>query len=590
MKASDYIIDFIHKQGTDHVFGYIGGAITHLVDSMDKMTIVKYIQVYHEQTAALAAEGYAKNSGKTGVAMATSGPGATNLMTGIADAYFDSVPVVFITGQVNTYEFKYNKPIRQQGFQETDIVSIVRPITKYATIISDPQKIRYELEKAFYMANEGRPGPVVLDIPMDIQRAEIDPEKLEGFSPKKEGTQTTEEISEKAFQEVVTLFKQSKRPIILAGGGIIRGKAEKELLRFAKNNRIPVVTSLMGKGCFPEDDDLFVGVIGAYGNRCANISLANSDLLFALGSRMDTRQIGTLLKSFLRGGKIIHVDLDKNEIEHHRLEHRIKIRSDVKTFLEKMNNRREAKEAQAEWLSYVRKTKEKYSQVKEVEKNCANKLPYEIMWLIDKYAKEDQMYCVDVGQNQMFAFQALQIRGNQKFFTSGGLAPMGCAVPFAVGASFSDEKKKNIIVITGDGGLHMSVQALMLISQYDLPIKVIVMNNYALGMITQFQDLYFDKKKVGTTKKGGYVVPNFKALAKAYYLPYYKVDKKNLATYREIIEKPGPCFIEVVIRGATEVYPKLEVNNPIEDISPKLSREELKESMIIDPIDNKTAL
>lgn len=589
MKASDYVIDFIGKQGIDHVFGYIGGAITHLVDSMDKSAAVKYIQVYHEQTAALAAEGYAKNSGKTGVAMATSGPGATNLMTGIADAYFDSIPTVFITGQVNTYEFKYDKPIRQQGFQETDIVSIVRSITKYAVIISDPERIRYELEKAFYMANEGRPGPVVIDIPMNIQRADIDPEKLEGFSPEKEGTQT-EAISEEAFQEVITLLKRSQRPIILSGGGIIRGKAEKELLQFAKNNHIPVVTSLMGKGSFPEDDDLFVGVIGAYGNRCANITLANSDLLFALGSRMDTRQIGTLLKSFLRGGKIVHVDLDKNEIEHHRLEGRIKVRCDVKTFLEKMNGRQDVKEVQEKWLSYMRKTKEKYSQAKEVEKNSTNKLPYEIMWLIDKHAKEDQIYCADVGQNQMFAFQTLRIRADQKFFTSGGLAPMGCAVPFAVGASFSDEKKKNILVITGDGGLHISVQALMLISQYDLPIKVVVLNNYALGMITQFQDLYFDKKKVGTTKKGGYAVPDFKALARAYRLPYYRIDKKNLATYGEIVTKHGPCFIEVVIRGTTEVYPKLEVNNPIEDISPKLSREELKESMIIDPIPNETVL
>lgn len=589
MKVSDYIIDFIREQGVDHVFGYIGGAITHMVDSMYKTTTVKYIQVYHEQTAALAAEGYAKNSGKVGVAMATSGPGATNLMTGIADAYFDSIPTVFITGQVNTYEFKYDKPIRQQGFQETDIVSIVKSITKYATIVSDPEKIRYELEKAFYLAKEGRPGPVVIDIPMNIQRAEIDPEKLESFNPEKNPADT-EEITEENFGEVVSLLKQSKRPIILAGGGIIRGAAEKELLRFAKDNHIPVVASLMGKGSFPEEDDLFVGVIGAYGNRCANITLANADLLFALGSRMDTRQIGTLLKSFLRGGKIIHVDLDKNEIEHHRLEGRIKIRSDVKTFLNKINSRGESKVAEEDWLSYTRVTKEKYSQAKEIEKNCTNKLPYEVMQIINKFSKEDQIYCVDVGQNQMFAFQTLQIRADQKFFTSGGLAPMGCAVPFAVGASFSDEKKKNIIAITGDGGLHISTQALMLISQYDLPIKVIVLNNYALGMITQFQDLYFDKKKVGTTKRGGYVVPNLKALAKAYSLPYYRIDKKNLATYEEIIKKPGPCFIEVVIRGMTQVYPKLEVNNPIEDISPKLSREELKESMIIDPISTEAAL
>ena len=586
MKASDYIINFIEQKGIDHIFGYIGGAITHLVDSIDKNKFVKFIQVYHEQTAAFAAEGYSRNSGKTGVAMATSGPGATNLITGIADAYFDSIPVVFITGQVNTYEYKYNKPVRQQGFQETDIVSIVKTITKYATIIDDPKMIRSEVEKAFYIASEGRPGPVLIDIPMNIQRAEIDSKKLKRFIPSPKKT-AVKSMPKSFFANATTLLKQSKRPMILAGGGVIRGKAENSLLKFAQKNNIPVVVSLMGKGAFPENNNLFVGMIGSYGNRCANIALSNADLLFALGTRLDTRQVGTFSDSFLREGKIIHVEIDKNEIKNNRINRHLKIRIDSKIFLDEFNKIKYKKRLQVKWLKYIKKIKTEYSQEKEIEKNCANKFPYEIMNLLNKYSKNNQIYCVDIGQNQMFAAQTLQIKNSQNFFTSGGMAPMGYSVPVAIGISFSDTERKNITAITGDGGLHISLQALMLISQYKLPIKIIVLNNYILGMITQFQNLYFNKRMVGTTKESGYLVPNFKSIAAAYNIDYYRLDKRNLNIFDKIFKKSEPCLIELAIEDKTVVYPKLEVNTPIEDMSPKLDRKELKDAMIIKIIDGK---
>jgi len=582
MKASDYIIQYISDQGIDCVFGYIGGAITHLVDSADKNKSTQFIQVYHEQSAAFAAEGYARHSGKVGVAMATSGPGATNLITGIADAFFDSIPVVFITGQVNTYEYKYEKPIRQQGFQETDIASIVKPITKYSNIISDPKQIMPELEKAFAIAQEGRPGPVLLDIPMDIQRADI---KL--THSLNDQTVNKQLDLKEPVEKLISLLRQSKRPIILAGGGVIKSHGEEDLLKFASDNNIPVVVSLMGKSSFPENNTLFAGMIGSYGNRCANMILSNSDLLLALGSRLDTRQVGTSLKSFIREGKIVHVDIDEEEIKHNRLQRHLKINCDVASLLKFLNKNIYQKKEQKAWTLYVEKIKKEYSQKNEIEKNCDNKIPYKVMECLNTSSGDSQIYTVDIGQNQMFAAQALEIRGNQKFYTSGGMAPMGYAIPVSVGASFADRRNKSIVAIVGDGGFHMSTQSLMLISQYNLPIKVIVLNNNALGMITQFQDLYFDKREIATTKKGGYLVPDIKSMAASYNLRYYQVKENSLSGLNEIVKSTGPCLVEVVMEGKTTVCPKLEVNTPIEDLNPKLSRKELEDMMIIDLFDSK---
>src|SRR3990170_2147926 len=316
MKLSDYVIDFLVKQDVHHIFEFIGGAITHLIDSTYGRDDIHCVSVHHEQAGAFAAEAYARMNGKLGVAMATSGPGALNLITGIGSCYFDSVPCLFITGQVNTYEYKFDRPVRQIGFQETDIVSVVKPLTKYAELIVDPEKIRFHLEKAVYLAQQGRPGPVLLDIPMNIQRSQIEPEKLVSFldSDEYRSLHKSTVCDDKKIQSVIEHITKAQRPVILAGGGVRTAGATEAFSRLVEITGIPVVTSLMGLDVMPHDHPAFFGMIGAYGNRYSNLALANSDLLLILGSRLDSRQTGTRQDTFARAAKKIHVDIDPHEL------------------------------------------------------------------------------------------------------------------------------------------------------------------------------------------------------------------------------------------------------------------------------------
>jgi len=576
MKLSDYIVNYFEKQGVHVVFGYIGGMITHLVDSIALNENVHFVQTYHEQTAAIAAEGYAKESGRFGVAIATSGPGATNMMTGIADAYFDSVPVIYITGQVNTLEYKYDKPIRQQGFQETDVVSMVKSVTKYAKLVDKALDIRYELEKATYYAMSGRRGPVLLDIPMDIQRTEINPNELQGFVP------IAEERTSIDYKSIAEMIAKAQRPMLLVGAGCLSEVAKVEIDKFLATTNIPILSSLLGRGVIDETYSNYLGMIGSYGNRNANMGIANADLLIALGTRLDTRQTGAMVDKFLEHGKIIHVDIDSNELENHRLTNRVKVHSDVFAFLKEVNSLAIKTTYKEEWINYLLKLKDNYKQDKEIERFVENKAPYRFMQLLNNYSKENDVFCVDIGQNQMWAAQTLQLKKGQKFVTSGGLAPMGFSLPAAVGTAFANPDK-DIFSINGDGGFHMSTQSLMLISQYNLPIKVIVINNSALGMITQFQHLYFDGRMSGTTIKGGYVVPNIKDISAAYGLAYFKVLESNLSDkiLMDSIFTSKNCIIEYVTEGLTAVSPKLEYNKPIEMPIPMLPKEEQNLSMFV---------
>lgn len=573
MKVSDYIVKFFEEKKIDTIFGYLGGMITHLADSIAKNDKIDFIQVYHEQTASIAIEGYARENGNIGVAIATSGPGATNMITGIADAYFDSIPALYITGQVNTYEYKYDKPIRQLGFQETDVVSLVKEITKYSTMITDEKMIKYELEKAYFLAKDGRQGPVLLDIPMNIQRAEINPESLIGFVPEKI---TKVELD---TTEVNQLLKNAKRPILLLGGGCINSNAQNLINEYQKITGIPAVSSLMGKGSIDETRDDYLGMVGSYGNRCANIAVANADLLIVLGSRLDTRQTGAMIETFLKNGKIVHIDIDNNELEEHRIENKINICADVKDFIQSLEK---VELDISEWKSYLKDLKENYNQEKEIERNVANKAPYKLIQALNKHSKEGEVFTGDIGQNQMWTAQSLVLKKNQKFFTSGGLAPMGYSLPCSVGVAFAKKNDEAIYSINGDGGFHMAVQSLLLISQYNLPIKVVVMNNNALGMITQFQELYFENRLTGTVKDGGYILPDMENISKAYGLKYYKIGEKDLLNenlMREIFSQRN-CLIDYTIEGESRVYPKLEFNSPLQDTSPKLPKDELEKLMI----------
>lgn len=563
MKLSDYIASFLVSKDIRVVFGYIGGMITHLVDSIDRNPKLKFIQTYHEQTASIAAEGYALESGKFGVAIATSGPGATNMVTGIADAFFGSIPVLYITGQVNTYEYKYGKPIRQQGFQETDVISIVRPITKYATMVDTPDQIRYELEKCLYIATHGRRGPVLIDLPMDISRAEIDPERLSCYVPHPTNSEINTEL-----EKILRVARSSKRPMVLVGGGC-RGYGE-ILMSFIRKHRLPVVTSLMGRGIIDESYPLYMGMIGSYGLRCANMAFRDVDLLLALGSRMDTRQTGARYQDFVANGLIIQVDIDELELNFHRLKNRIPVHSDVAEFIRSMNESNLKFCHENSWLSHLQGLCYLYSQKKEIDDRVKNKDPYQFMLYLGTRLSDDAVVTTDVGQNQMWAAQTLSLRGGQSFLTSGGLAPMGFSLPAAIGVSFASPQK-TVYCLNGDGGFHIALQAVQLISQYSLNIKVIIINNSSLGMITQFQHLYFADNMAGTTKAGGYVVPEIKHLAKAYGLPYVKIVSSDFSPLDDALRQQGPIIIELLVDGLTTVCPKLEYNMPIYNPSPQIN-------------------
>lgn len=569
MKASDYIVSFFEQRGVNVIFGYIGGMITHLVDSLGQNPNVQYVQTYHEQTAAIAAEGYAIESGKFGVAICTSGPGVTNMMTGIADAYFGSIPVLYISGQVNTYEYKYDKPIRQQGFQEMEVVNIVKPITKYAVLLDNPEDIRYELEKAVYIATHGRKGPVVIDLPMNISRAEIEPEKLRGYVPEAEASFVI------PANEIRRLIEGAKRPIILVGAGCNGDNIDKKLDKYLAKTNIPVVTSLMGRGIIDETYPHYVGMVGSYGNRCANMAVAKADLLISLGSRMDTRQTGAMYQEFLKDGKIIHVDLDENELEYHRLENRLKVHASVVDFFNALEKESIRYQNYTLWNTWVDKLKENYSQDKEVERFVENKAPYKLLQRLNEISKEGDVFTADVGQNQMWSAQTLKLKSGQRFVNSGGLAPMGFAMPAAIGVAFANPKK-TIYCVTGDGGFHMAIQSMLTIAQYALNIKVIVINNAALGMITQFQHLYFNDRMYGTTKAGGFIDPDLKTMAEAYGIHYLEYTSDTL---NEFGVADGPRMINYVVRGMTTVSPKLEYNKPIDKPSPQIPDDEYQKMM-----------
>lgn len=565
MKVSDYIVSFFEQHGITHIFGYIGGMITHLVDSIDKNPNVQFIQTYHEQTAAIAAEGYALESNKFGVAICTSGPGATNMMTGIADAYFGNVPTIFISGQVNTYEYKYDKPIRQQGFQEMDVVNVVKPITKYAVLLDKADDIRYELEKAVYIATIGRKGPVVIDLPMNISRAEINPDELRSFRPDFEPDYSFN------LEEVKSLIQAAKRPMLLLGGGAIG--ADKEIKEFLNQSHWPVVTSLMGRGATDETYNHYVGMIGSYGNRCANMTIAKADLLIALGSRLDTRQTGAMYQEFIKDGMIIHVDIDANELECHRLENRFKCNTSVANFLNSINSSRIKYADYSSWNTWVSYVKGQYSQDNEINRFVENKSPYRFLQALNDITKENDIITVDVGQNEMWGAQTIRLKKGQKFVCSGGLAPMGFSMPVAIGMAFANPNKR-IYCINGDGGFLMALQSLLVISQYNLNIKVIVMNNESLGMITQFQHLYFNDNMAATTAIGGYLVPKLKAVAESVGFPYCQMHE-NLIDKQSLLSD-GYALIDYYIQGLTTVSPKLEYNKPIDMPLPLLSDEEYR--------------
>ena len=477
MKLSDYVIKFLADKGITHVFYMIGGAITHLVDSSIDNPNLTCVTMHHEQGAAFAAEGYARLTGNFGVAMATSGPGATNLITGIGSCFFDSVPCLFITGQVNTYEYKFDLPVRQIGFQETDIVSIVKPITKGAHLVKNAETIKRDLEWAVDLAMSGRPGPVLLDIPMNIQRAEINPDSLESFDFKK----NSDAVGQKEIKKILECLQNAKRPVVLVGGGVRAANASDELYQFVQKTQIPVVASLMGLDAFPHDNDYYAGMIGAYGNRGANFAVANADFLLILGSRLDTRQTGTRPATFARAATIVHVDIDSNELNR-SVKVQFPIKAHLKQFLILLNIclQNTSVAAPKSWLEYIREGKQKFPSFPRKQSKSDEINPNEFIHQLSKQLSNDAVITVDVGQHQMWTGQSLEMKKDQRVFISGGMGAMGFALPTAIGAAFVNPEKQ-VVVIVGDGGFQINIQELQTIVRNNLKIKIIVLNNNCLG-------------------------------------------------------------------------------------------------------------
>ena len=539
--------------------------ITHLLDSFCQHKKIRVVSMHHEQGAAFAAEAFGRMTGVPGVALATSGPGATNLLTGVGSCYFDSSPAVFITGQVNRHEQKGDRPVRQLGFQETDIVSMAQPITKAAWRVKTVEEIPQIFERAFALALEGRPGPVLVDVPMDIQRGEI-AASVPGNDPK--AATSAMPMDESLWTSIIAQLRAAQRPLILVGGGVRSGQAVELLREFAAQARIPVVHSLMGVDVLPHAHPLRVGMIGSYGNRWANWAVGMSDFLLVLGSRLDVRQTGSETQSFKAGRAIIHVDCDPAEVNSRIVGCTAVIRS-LKDFLTEAATRLAAipLPSRAEWAAQIAAQRAEWPDVREFRPPVGIN-PNEFMHALSRASVSAGAYIVDVGQHQMWAAQSLELNERQRFLTSGGMGSMGFGLPAAIGAALA-RPGTPLVVIAGDGGFQCNIQELQTVIRNQLPLKLVVINNHCHGMVRQFQESYFDSRYQSTM--WGYSAPDFVKVAKAYGIAARRVASSGEveSALHWLWEQPDtPMLLEVSIESSTNVYPKMAFGRPITEMEP----------------------
>lgn len=590
MKASDFIASFLAKHKINHVFQVIGGASVHMVHSIDSQKGIDLVCVQHEQAGAMAAEAYARTTKNMGVSMATSGPGMTNLLTGIACAYFDSIPTINITGQVNTFEAKGERKVRQVGFQETDIVAMAKPITKYSVLVTDPKDLRYVLEKAVYIAKSGRPGPVLIDIPMDIQRAEIDPKKLYGFKPSeiREASDDSKTISGKIKLALADIAK-ADRPVLIAGAAIRNADLISEFEELANLLNIPVVCTWSGIDDLHHNHPLYRGQIGVYGARAANFAVQNSDCILSLGSRLDTRITGGKPETFAREARKIVIDIDRAELYKGRgLTPDIGICADVGIVIPQLikGAKNLKKKDISSWKKKTLEWKNNYPIVLPAWRKRKNKVdPYVFMESLSEACSKGDVVVTDCGGNLTWTIQGFNVKRGVRLFSTFGNSPMGYSFAASIGASMGIGKK-DVICIIGDGGFQMNIQELQTIFHYKIPIKTFIINNHSYGIIKQFQEMYFESKYIGTTPASGYSVPNFIKIAKAYGIPTetIKNHKELAAKIRKVLAHKGPIVCDVIIPDDSKLIPKLEFGRPIEDLSPLLPRDEFLKNLVIKPV------
>jgi len=564
MKGDEYIARFLDSQDVERIYEVIGGMIARIVDSLALQGDVRIVDCHHEQAAAFAAEGEGRMTGVPGVAMGTSGPGAINLLTGLGSCHFDSTPAVFITGQVNRAEQKGTRAIRQLGFQETDIVAMAEPIAKAAWRVREPEELPELLVKAFVLARSGRPGPVLVDVPMDIQGADIDAEIPSGPIPLPTAEPDFDDLG-----EVLRDLAAAERPLILAGGGVLIGRAREGLATFAEAVGVPVVNSLMAVDALPFEHPLRVGMIGTYGNRWANIALGRSDCLLVLGSRLDIRQTGADAEAFKKGKTIHHVDVDPGELNNRIMG----IRAVTGALSDFLAGAAAVAPAVAPgdhdgWLSEIAEERDRWPDTGEL-RDIEGINPNMLMHAVSAAAPiAPAAYAVDVGQHQMWAAQSLELHGDTRFVTSGGMGAMGSGLPMGIGAALAGGGRP-VVVIAGDGAFQLNLQELETVVRNRLPMKIVILDNGCHGMVRQFQETYFDGRYQSTLD--GYSAPDFARVAQAYGMASDSVmeaDDLDGAIEGLWADPAEPYLLRVGIDTMANAYPKIAFGHPITEMEP----------------------
>jgi acetolactate synthase-1/2/3 large subunit len=556
MRAVDAIMECLKAEGVEHVFGLPGGANLPTYDALYDAGL-RHIQCRHEQGAGHAAEGYAKASGRVGVALATSGPGATNLVTAIADAVMDSVPTVFITGQVRT------DLLGTDGFQEADVTGITLPIVKHSIMIRDPDEIPTAIHEAFHIARTGRPGPVLVDIPQDLSKADIEYEPvvdldLPGYAPTTEGNAKQIKLAAKALAN-------ARRPVIYAGGGVVNGNASKELTELCLADRFPVTCTLMGLGAFPAPHEQWLGMLGMHGTRAANYSMDEADLIVAIGARFDDRITGKL-SEFAPRAKFVHIDIDPAEISKNIPAH-IPIVGDAKSILPKLTTEYRALKADSSrldgWWQRIDGWREKHPLGYEDSVDAEIK-PQRMIEALYEVTGGNAIVTSDVGQHQMWTAQYFHFNGPRRWINSGGLGTMGFGLPAAMGAKVACPEQ-DVICVAGDGSVAMNIQELATCVTEDIPIKVFIMNNGFLGMVRQWQELFWDRRYSSVDMGSS---PDWVKLAEAYGATGLRTADKGELTdvLKTAMETEGPVVCDIRVTPEENCYPMIPAGQAARDM------------------------
>ena len=546
MRLSDYVIQFVKDQcKVDTIFTVSGGACIFLIDSLSKVDGIDYVCNHHEQACAIAAEGYARKTNNLGVCLVTSGPGGTNTLTGVLGAWLDSTPILVLSGQVNR-EMTTNYtglPLRQLGDQEFDITKTVSNMTKYAVQVNKASSIKYHLEKAYYKAKSGRPGPVWLDIPLDIQKTEINPDELIGYTPQ------IKSIAKSKPSEINTIRKQlskSKKPLIIVGNGVRLSNSIPELFNLLNKTSIPVITSVNGGDIVNEDYEFYSGRFGTHAQICANNLLNECDFILSIGTRLYIRQLGYSYKTFAKNAYKVMVDIDSNELNKPTVFPNLKIHSDLKYFLNELNKSPLSK-SNPKWGEYCKNKFNSTPRVLDRHRNKKNIVShYAFIEKLSQYLPKDYDVVTSDGSAHVVAMQVLDLKDKQRLITNKGNAPMGHGLPCVIGAS--KVKNSKWVCLEGDGSLHLNVHELQTLKHYNLPIKLILFNNNGYSSIKLSQQAMFNGNKVASDPGSGVSFPNWERLVDAYDLPYYKISNHDNidSTLSKIFSIEGPVVIEVV--------------------------------------------